>query len=321
MLHIDSHIYYIFSLSNSAVVLASAGVGGVGGAAASAGAGAVIGTFILPGFGTAMGAFAFGAVGFFYGAVAGLIAEEYVVYDPLCAHPINKYVLNVDLGTIDDDDSDTLVKEVKKRNQEIVTRGLKATEKTQVSAKILATHSSVYKTDSFVVVKYLVTRNLRDTTYLIQDWLTHYLKFVDEFKRQVKEDIGSFSEAQSRTWRDDKLADIRRDLLTLKACIEIIRANEYIKKLYDRVLSLENDLDKLERDVLQLVNSAECGSIASAFGAGQSGAEGLSKVMGAAAVAGIVPASASVVPVVGYAFAGFKVLTEVYCFMDKHFLQ
>lgn len=83
-------------------------------------------------------------------------------------------------------------------------------------------------------MNYLVKRDLHDTSKLLSEWADS--QFLNEFYRQVREHIGSFSLQQQRTWQDQTNFHIRSLLIDLRQSLEIIRLNEYINKLYKRVL-------------------------------------------------------------------------------------
>lgn len=300
-------------------------VGGIGGAATGAVGGAVVGAAagsIVPVLGTVVGA-AFGAaVGFAVGGGGGATAGASVVSDNICAFELSEHILNTDLGIIVDNDKDNLLKEIKKLNQAIQINGLEIEEKSGVSAKITALQQSAYNTNSFVVVKYIVERNLRDTSLLLQDWQVHYTKFLAELQRQLDEDVNSFDMEHKKVWRDDKNFQIRSLLMDLKQNIEIIINDNYIKKLYARVETLENDLTKLKITIEKMQTVSQCAGKASALGSVKSGSNLIQSAHEKVSTfVNLMPKSVAFVPVVGHIFTGLSTLTEVYCFLDKHFLN
>ncbi|XP_017875120.1 uncharacterized protein LOC108626553 isoform X2 [Ceratina calcarata] len=182
---------------------------------------------------------------------------------------LNEANLNLDLGIIEDDSDITILNELKKLNQALDVNYLYIIEKKDISAKVVASKFSIYETDTNVIVKYLIRRNLIDTSLLLRQWSTMFKEQQREMERQIKEDIPSFSIAQKRTWLDDKKSQLRFLFHSLAQNIFIIKNDEYIKKLYHRVQSLESDLNSLKNKIEMMGNDSSilslCGSEANAI--------------------------------------------------------
>lgn len=300
-------------------VVSTVGVGAAGGATAGAVGGAVAGS-VVPVFGTAAGAVIGGVIGFFAGAAGGGAATTKAA-DIYCAENLETLIANRDLGIIDDDDTNTLMKEIKKINHRVPESelaGLVIKDRNQVSAKLVATISSRYETDSFVELKYIVSRNLRNTAELLTIWNKHYDQFISELQRQIREDINSFSPHHLKTWKDDKNFQVRSLLHDLRQDIEIIINNNYIRKLYARVLDLENDLIKLKLIVEKMQANINCQNLSKKLDVVPSVASKFEMITEfVPKVIAFAPQSATVVPVVGYIFAGLSILNSASCFLDN----
>lgn len=239
----------------------------------------------------------------------------------MCAKVLGDFLLNNDLGIIQDDDKATLLKEVKKINPNLDTSNLEIHDKTRISATVKATKASPYKADSTVTLKYLIERNLHNTSTLLIQWQDDFEKFLNETKRQMNQDVNTFSLEQKRTWAGDKQIQMRNLLHQLNQDFELVRHNDYIMKLYDRVDSLENDLAKVKEYIEKFKTQAECTKKADHLGTASSAAD----TIGSAAdkIANYVPKlsfvleSASVVPVVGNILSGLSKLTSVYCYIQS----
>ncbi|XP_017875118.1 uncharacterized protein LOC108626553 isoform X1 [Ceratina calcarata] len=227
--------------------------------------GALIGSTV-PALGTAIGA----VIGFLVGGVggAGIGAGMGAILCPRSDN-LNEANLNLDLGIIEDDSDITILNELKKLNQALDVNYLYIIEKKDISAKVVASKFSIYETDTNVIVKYLIRRNLIDTSLLLRQWSTMFKEQQREMERQIKEDIPSFSIAQKRTWLDDKKSQLRFLFHSLAQNIFIIKNDEYIKKLYHRVQSLESDLNSLKNKIEMMGNDSSilslCGSEANAI--------------------------------------------------------
>lgn len=258
------------------------------------------------------------AIGLFSGSAAGSGASHFI--EPaLCARDVSEFILNRDFGIIEDDDDQTLIKEAQKLNPKLGrTEGLVIHDKTGVSARIKATSSSVFSADSSVEVKYLVQRNLYNTTELLKEWQAHFVKFLSELSRQAKEDVGNYDLSHQKTWQDDKNFQIRSLLIDLHQSLAIIRIDDYVKKLYKRVLTLENDLAKLEETIEKMQNEANCAGLSKKLDYVPSAASGFDKLSKSVPmIINAIPKSAAIVPVVGYIFTGISTLNSVYCFLQK----
>lgn len=260
-------------------------------------------------------------MGFLAGTIVGPVSG-YMAVPAICAESIDQFILNRDFGIIEDDDDNTLINEIRKRNPNMKSfDGLHFHNKNNISAIVKADKSSRYYTDSSVEIKYMTQRNLHDTSYLLNDWQNHYHKFLNELKRQAQEDVPRFTLEQQRTWQDDKNHKIRQLLIDLKQNIEIIRMDNLIKKLYQRVLTLENDLRKLEETVEKMQTELNCAGISKKLDSVSSGASTFNKLSKSVPmIINAIPASAQVVPVVGQVFAGLSTLNSVYCFLQKQHL-
>ncbi|GAA6238900.1 MAG: hypothetical protein SPLM_10170 [Spiroplasma phoeniceum] len=199
------------------------GIGGGSGAGAVAGAaaGATIGS-VVPGLGTAVGAGLGAVVGTFTGSAVGAGVGYVTANGDICAKEINEFVLNTDLKIIEDDNNTTILREVKKLNQSLNIENLYVIDKSNTSAKIVASNASPYKAESYVIVKFINQRHLNLTPNLLKNWSDNYNEWVNEFNRQKKEDVPSFSIEQKRTWKDDKNFQIRTQFHSLLQNIVII---------------------------------------------------------------------------------------------------
>lgn len=301
-------------------VLSTVGTGVGFGAGGGAATGAGIGTLVFPGIGTAVGALIGLAIGGAAGGAAGG-AMTTTTSNMFCAQEIEQLIINRDLGIIDDDDTGTLMKEIRKKNlnyqYEADFLGLLIKDRDQTSAKVVATSSSPYATDSSVEIKYIVARNLHNTSELLAVWNDHHNKFISELQRQIAEDVSHFSTQQLRTWKDDKNFQMRSLLHDLRQDMEIISNNNYIRKLYDRVLSLENDLVELKLIVERMQEKAECEKLTKRLDTVPSAADKFKKITAfVPKIIEFIPQSATAVPVVGYIFSGLSILNSAYCFVN-----
>lgn len=258
--------------------------------------GAAIGS-VVPGLGTVIGAAVGSLVG---GATGASIGGTAAAFGCSKNEHLDKLYLNLDLGIIDDDDDRTILNELKKLNQALNIEHLYLTEKTDISSKVVASASSIYQTDTSVVVKYMIKRNLIDTSLLLKQWSSMFKEHQREMERQIKEDVPSFSAEQKRTWLDDKKSQLRFLFHGLAQNIFIIKNDEYIKKLYHRVQSLESDLNFLKNKI-ETLESAN--SILSLCGAG----------------ANAVSVGSNFVPVVGDIVSYVSALVSATCYLVNEF--
>ncbi|WP_342189519.1 hypothetical protein [Spiroplasma endosymbiont of Dilophus febrilis] len=280
-------------------VTVGAGVGGGGaiGAGTGAAAGAAIGS-VVPGLGTAVGALVGGTVGFFTGAGVGG-GVGFSAAPNTCAKNINEYILNTDLKIINSDDNITILNEVKKLNQSLNINNLYVTEKTNTSAKIVASSSSNYKTESAVVVNFINQRHLSWTPDLLKNWGNNYHKWNEEVERQKIQDVPHFCTEQKRTWKDDKNFQIRTQFHSLLQNIVIIQNHFYIKELYNRIITLENDLSNLKIEVERLSSGTTLSLCASSTG--------------------LISSSSSIVPVIGNIVSYISGLISASCYLANEF--
>lgn len=261
-----------------------------------------------------------GALGFFGGTAAG-IGSTIATRDVNCAELLGDNLLNTDLKVIDNDDDDALLKEVKKLNQNLDLQGLIVRDKTDISAKIEATETSVYNTQSSVIVHFLIARNLHDTAELLDDWNSNFEYFLNETKRQIDEDVPYFDDAQLRTWRGDKQVDFRTLMMDLKQNIEFVLINDNIKKLYKRVQSLENDLTDLRELVKNLQKSTSCASKTKKLDGAKGGVDFFGDIAKKFPQVDFLAQSAEIVPVVGGILKGVSVLTSAFCYINQNYLN
>lgn len=259
-------------------------------------------------------------IGFFGGTAAGA-GSVIATRDAACAELLETFLLNTDLHIIEDDDQDTLLKEVQKWNPNLETRGLIVRNKTDISALIEATETSAYNTGSSVTVKYLIARNLHSTTILLKHWNYTFEYFLNETKRQMDEDVPEFNDAQLRTWRGNKKIDFLRFLLDLQQNIEIISNNYHIRRLYHRVQTLENDLTELRILIEDMRNKANCMSKTKKIDGAASGVKFFGDVASKFPQVNFFVQSAQVVPVVGNILKGVSVLMSAFCYINQNFLS
>ena len=256
-------------------------------------------------------------IGFFGGAGVGAGVTSQVVVPLQCVLSLDQFIPNRDLEMIEDDDKETILNEIKKKNPNFDTSHLEIQKKDNVGATIVATEPSLYKTDSTVYVKYLIRRNLYDTKQLLRSWSFNCNNTLEEIKREFDQDYTLFTPEHKRTFLDNTNFKLRTLLHELEQNIIIIRLDEYIKKLYDRVVSLENDLAELKAIVERSQNNQECKKVSVYFDAAKSGTNAFESVTKSfKAVSDFLPKSAEHVPVIGYAFQAFSVLNSIRCFLN-----
>ncbi|WP_339024240.1 hypothetical protein [Spiroplasma endosymbiont of Agriotes lineatus] len=119
-------------------------------------------------------------------AIGNIASSSASIYSTVCAKEISEFILNTDLKIINSDNNITILNEVKKLNQSLNINNLYVTEKTNTSAKIIASSSSDYKTESSVVVNFINQRHLNWTPDLLKNRGNNYYKWNEEFNRQKK---------------------------------------------------------------------------------------------------------------------------------------
>lgn len=175
--------------------------------------------------------------------------------------------------------------------------------------------SSAYNTDSSVTVNYLIASNLHDTAALLKQWNSTFGYFLNETKRQIDEDVPHFSESQLRTWRGNKQVEFLKFLIDLEQNIEIISNSNNIKKLYQRVQSLENDLKDSRNLVDDLKESGTCSKKTKKIESATGGVNFFSGIAKKFPQVQFIAKSAEVVPVVGGILKGVTVLTSAFCYI------
>lgn len=257
-------------------------------------------------------------IGFFSGTAAG-IGSTIKTRDTHCAEPLSSFLLDADLKIIGDDTDEIILTHVQRLNQNLDMTNLVVRDKGDISARIVATESSAYLTDSSVTVNYLIARNLHDSAELLKQWKINFELFLIETKRQMDEDVPSFSKELKRTWRGDKQNDIRIYLMQLQQNIEINLNNYHIKQLYHRVQSLENDLKNLHDVIEKFMNNAFCANRSKKIDGAKGGVEFFGKVATMFPEVEFAVASAEVVPFVGGVLAGASVLMSAYCYISENY--
>lgn len=222
---------------------------------------------------------------------------------------------------IGDDIDKVILKHIRMWNQNLDMRGLVVRDKTDISARIVATEPSAYKTDSSVTVSYLIARNLHNTTKLFETWNYNFISFLKETKRQMDQDVPEFPPAIERTWRGDKRLKILDYLLQLQQNIEINLNNYHIKQLYHRVQSLENDLKKLRDLVEAFQKKASCANKSKKIDGVAGGVEFFGKVAKLFPEVSFAAASVEAVPFVGGIVKGASVLISAYCYISQNYLE
>ncbi|RUO86125.1 coiled-coil domain-containing protein [Spiroplasma endosymbiont of Megaselia nigra] len=84
---------------------------------------------------------------------------------------------------------------------------------------------------------------------LLKEWKNDYNKLENEVNRQIKEDVPTFTEAQKRTWKDDKNFQLRIQISLLKDKLSIIKNHDEINKINDIILNLKNEINKIYEDI------------------------------------------------------------------------
>lgn len=274
---------------------------------------------MFPVAGTVFGAVVGSIVGFFGGVGAGGAIITTTVTPRVCTKNLEELLLNRDLGIIEEDDKKNILIELKKLNQALDISDLEIKDKNNVGAKIVATSSSPYLTDSFVEVKYLIASNLFHTSYLLNNWTVQYYKAVNEilFQLQLPKDFSHSNEAKQRiAWIGDKESQIRIVLTDLRQNIENIQHDDYIQKLYHRVHSLKYDLDELKEIVKRAESFDECSKVSTYFDKAKSGTNDFENIRKSfKIVSDFKPQSAKYVPVVGLIFDRFSILNSINCYL------
>lgn len=272
---------------------------------------------VVPVLGTAVGAVYGGVIGFFAGTAVGAGVSSQIVVPDHCAIDLNEFIPNRDLGIIEDDDKITILNEVKRRNTNFDIRYLEIQHKDEIGATLVATKPSLYKTDSTVYVKYLIRRNLYDTNELLSSWYNHYNTTLTEIEREFREDYSTFTPAHKRTFIDNMNFKLRSLLHDLEQNIIIIKTDEYIKKLYNRVVALENDLAELKAIVEKSQNDKECAKVSVYFDKAKGATNAFESITKSfKLINDFLPKSAEHVPVIGYAFQAFSILNSIRCYLD-----
>ncbi len=134
---------------------------------------------------------------------------------------------------------------------------------------------------------------------LLKNWSNNFNSWKNEIDRQVKEDVPSFGLEQKITWTDDKKFQIRSQFHYLAQNIFIIKNDSYIKKLYNRIQSLESDLNFLKNKIEELGSYSPlslCGSVTNA-----------------------ISVDSNFIPVIGNVVSFFTSLVSASCFLANEF--
>lgn len=280
---------------------------------------AFAGSVLFPVAGTVFGAVVGSIVGFFGGVGAGGAIITTKVTPRICTKDIEQLLLNRDLGIIENDDKKTILKEVQMLNKVLDISDLEIKDKNNFGAKIVATSSSPYSTDSFVDVRYLIASNLFNTSALLNNWTVQYYKTVNEilFQLQLPKHFSHSNDAKQQITRiGDKQSQIRTVLIDLRQSIENIQHDDYIHKLYNRVDSLKNDLDELKAIVERAENYEECSKVSIYFDKTKSGTNDFENIRKSfKIVSDFTPQSGKYVPVVSLIFDRFSVLNSINCYL------
>lgn len=234
-----------------------------------------------------------------------------------CTLGLDKFIPNRDLGIIEDNVKQTILNEVRRKNPNFDVNYLEIKSKNNTGATLVATEPSRYKTDSTVYIKFLIQENLYDTKKLLDTWSLHYNTTLAEIEREFKEDYIHFTEEHKRTFKDDMKFKLRTLLNLLHQNIAIIMIDGYIRKLYDRVVALENDLSELKAIIERSQRETECAKVSVYFDRAKAGTDGFGSVVKSFEFTSkFLPKSAEYVPVVGYAFQALSVLNSIQCFIQ-----
>lgn len=168
-------------------------------------------------------------------------------------------------------------------------------------------------------IQYLVKRDLHDTSLLLKDWSFHNEQTLKEIQREFNEDYPSFTQEQKNHWTDMTNFKIRSLLLDLAQCTEIIRLDDYISQLYNRINSLESDIAALQMIIIRSRSLQECLKDSKYFDLANHGLDAFTAMTKSYRLANnmTTPESAKFVPVIGEVYSGLSILNSIQCYLSN----
>ncbi|WP_338981934.1 hypothetical protein [Spiroplasma endosymbiont of Eupeodes luniger] len=116
--------------------------------------------------------------------------------------------------------------------------------------KIYEDHFSLIIDDNkvydYFLIKYLNDNNVVN---LLNEWKNDYNKWENDVNRQIEQDVPKFTEAQKRTWKDDKNFQLRTQISLLKDKLNIIKNHDEINKMNNIILNLKNEINKIYENI------------------------------------------------------------------------